>query len=160
MRPVVTLDSEAAGALSTESTASADGSETGGILLGNDAGGSLHVSVAGGPGPNAKRSPRRFLRDLEHARALADDAYNRDGSVWIGEWHTHPTGPAAPSGLDLVTYARHLADETLGFQRFLSLIVLPCSLHGWDHVRVAAWIIEKDGDLVAADLRVVRGDPD
>jgi integrative and conjugative element protein (TIGR02256 family) len=158
MRPAVTIANAAARAIVKESAASDDGAETGGILLGHDDDGPFNVRIAGGPGPAAKRSPRRFLRDLEHARVLADEAYDVDGSVWIGEWHTHPNGPAAPSALDLTTYAGHLADNTLGFARYLSLIVLPCPKHRWDHVHVAAWVVDSGGGLRAAEV-FVEGDP-
>ena len=105
-----------------------DGKETGGIVL-ETTGTEFIVSVAGDPGPNAFRTPSRFKRVLEHAEALADTAYDHDGSIWIGEWHTHPRGPAHPSPLDLSTYRSHLADPSLGFNRFLTLIVLPCHDH-------------------------------
>lgn len=156
MRPVVKLARSAAEALAKGAKASADGTETGGILLGHDDGETLIVTVAGDPGPKAHRSPSAFKRDLAHAQALADIAYDRDGSVWIGEWHTHPRGPLEPSDLDRRTYASHLADPTLGFERLLSLIVLPCPEHAWDHVNVAAWVIA--GDLIqAADIRLQGG---
>src|SRR4051812_24966041 len=93
VQPSMTLSAVAAATISAEAAASRDGRETGGILLGHDEGTQLYVTVAGDPGVGAVRSADRFLRDLEHARLLADAAYQRDGSVWIGEWHTHPTGP-------------------------------------------------------------------
>lgn len=141
---VVTLTASLAEIIALEARASADGTETGGIVLGHDRDGELLVTFVGGPGPAALRTSNRFKRDLAHAQALADEAYDRDGSVWIGEWHTHPTGPAAPSTVDLNTYAKHLADPTLEFERFLSIIVLPCAEHGWQHVTAAAWVIEGD----------------
>ncbi len=118
MRPVVKLRSAAARVIAEEAKASADGTETGGILLGQDHGETLVVTVAGDPGPNAQRACSRFKRDLAHAQVLADQAYERDGSVWIGEWHTHPRGPVEPSELDCRTYASHLADASLGFDQF------------------------------------------
>ncbi len=144
MRSVVKLRSAAARVIAAEAKASADGTETGGILLGHDRGETLVVTVAGDPGPKAQRVRNRFKRDLAHAQVLADRAYDRDGSIWIGEWHTHPRGPVEPSKLDCRTYASHLADSSLGFDRFLSFIVLPCCDHGWDHVTVAAWVTTND----------------
>jgi integrative and conjugative element protein (TIGR02256 family) len=141
---VVTLTADVADVIAREARGSADGTETGGIVLGHDRDGELVVTIVGGPGPAALRTPNLFKRDLAHAQALADDAYDRDGSVWIGEWHTHPAGPAAPSAVDLNTYAAHLADPSLGFDRFLSIIVLPCAEHGWQHVSAVAWVVEGD----------------
>jgi integrative and conjugative element protein (TIGR02256 family) len=148
----VTLTVSAAESLGSHARQSTDGSETGGILLGHDRSADLLVTVAGDPGPAAIRTPNRFKRDLAHAQSLADDAYDRDGSVWIGEWHTHPNGPVQPSEVDLRTYFSHLSDPSLGFDRFLSLIALPCAEHGWEHVNVAAWVVH-DNVAEAASIR-------
>ncbi|MCB8046019.1 Mov34/MPN/PAD-1 family protein [Microbacterium oxydans] len=45
----------------------------------------------------------------------ADYAWHVDGSQWVGEWHTHPTGPMTPSDRDLASYYAHLSDAELGF---------------------------------------------
>lgn len=159
MRPSVTISANAARTISDESKASADGRETGGILLGHDTPGELYVRKAGGPGPSAHRSRHRFLRDLQHARDLADAVYELDGSVWLGEWHTHPEGPAEPSDLDLTTYAAHLSDSSLGFDRFLACIVVPCPEHRWAHVGLCVWIVTRTG-AIAADVHLEQGDGD
>ncbi len=139
---VVTLSESVRRFIREEARASSDGTETGGILLGHDrGGGAIDVTVAGGPGPHALRTTNRFTRDLAHAEGLADAAYDRDGSVWIGEWHTHPKGPPEPSEVDLRTYLSHLNDSRLGFDRFLSLIALPCPDHAWQHTSVVAWVV-------------------
>ena len=114
------------------------GLETGGILLGHEhADGHLSVTTAGGPGPRAERTPTSFHRDAEHARALARDAHARDASVWVGEWHTHPTGPSHPSPTDLRTYFDIVRDPAETFDAFVALIVLP------DNVRLLffAWVV-------------------
>ncbi|MDQ1684999.1 MAG: hypothetical protein QOC82_1736 [Frankiaceae bacterium] len=46
---------------------SADGRETGGILLGHLRGDVANVEHAGDAGPKAVRTPTFFLRDLRHA---------------------------------------------------------------------------------------------
>lgn len=78
--------------------------ETGGILLGfHDP---LTITVAGDAGPGAVRTERFFLRDLDHTQRLAAEELARSGAAWLGEWHTHPTGPPHPSPTDLATYDR------------------------------------------------------
>lgn len=124
-----------------EAPASLDGRETGGILLGHDLGDQIQVTVAGGPGPNADRRADGFLRDLEYSRQLADRAYETDASVWIGEWHTHPTGPTNPSPRDIKTYLELFANQDLNFKRIVSLIVVPCSTHGWTETIVIPWLV-------------------
>lgn len=109
--------------IASEAARSGDGLETGGILLGTDDFEGITIRHAGGPGPEALREPRRFLRDLAHAQHLAELYWREDQSQWIGEWHTHPSGDLNPSRYDLESYGRHLHDRELGFSRFIAMIV-------------------------------------
>jgi integrative and conjugative element protein (TIGR02256 family) len=123
-----------------EAERSADGKETGGILLGfEDPEGDHHwVTQAGDPGPNAVRSAVRFVRDLDHARALAAAAYEVDSSLWIGDWHTHPGGPALLSPTDLNSYRKVLASSDM--TSFLAILLLPRG--GWREPEFHAWKVE------------------
>jgi integrative and conjugative element protein (TIGR02256 family) len=120
---------------------SEDGRETGGILLGRgpDAKNVIIVERAGDPGPDAERRPDYFLRDLLHARELADAGWHEDEAVWVGEWHTHPTGPATPSTRDLITYTALLADPDLSFDTFVSIIVVPNP--DWKSPSMLTWVL-------------------
>lgn len=75
----------------------------------------------------------------DHARGLAHDGYARDRSVWIGEWHTHPDGPAHPSPTDLRAYLDIVRDPEETFDAFLSIIVVPAP----PRPLLYAWIITK-----------------
>lgn len=123
--------------------ASADGRETGGVLLGYEESnlGATLVMEAGDPGPKAERRRDFFQRDLAHAQRLADEALARSGARWIGEWHTHPGGALAPSRTDLRTYRSFLRDPELGFSSFLAVIVV-AGEDGWLRPKAAAWLIE------------------
>jgi integrative and conjugative element protein (TIGR02256 family) len=129
--------------ITREAAISADGKETGGILLGFEQGelGEALATEAGGPGPKAERRRDFFRRDLDHAQELAADAYRRTTARWIGEWHTHPRGALLPSAVDLRTYRGFLRDRDLDFQVFLALIVGPGE-EGWRKPQAAAWLIE------------------
>jgi integrative and conjugative element protein (TIGR02256 family) len=118
-----------------------DGRETGGILIGRgpDADNVITVERAGDPGPKAERRPEYFLRDLAHAQELAATAWQEDEGVWVGEWHTHPTGAATPSARDLTTYAGLLADPELAFGTFVSIIVVPDP--DWAKTRLLIWVL-------------------
>ena len=133
----------AAETIARQAIASADGLETGGILLGFDAGelGELLVMDAGDPGPGAERRADFFRRDLDHARRLADEAYRTTTARWVGEWHTHPRGRLVPSHIDLRTYRRFLRDDDLHFPVFFALIVGPRN-DGWERPCATAWLIE------------------
>jgi integrative and conjugative element protein (TIGR02256 family) len=142
--PTVRLSARALAAIATHAAASADGRETGGILLGFDESelGETLVMEAGDPGSDAERRPDFFKRDLAHAQRLADEALANTSSRWIGEWHTHPGGALAPSRTDLRTYRSFLRDPELGFGFFLALIVGPGE-QGWAKPRACAWLIEQ-----------------
>jgi integrative and conjugative element protein (TIGR02256 family) len=140
----VRLTSEAFATICTEAVVSADGRETGGILLGfdSDERGEALALEAGGPGPNPERRPDFFQRDLAHAQKLADEAYGRRCARWIGEWHTHPRGFLTPSRKDLRTYRDFLRDRELRFTSFLALIVSARD-DEWTHPVITGWAIEQ-----------------
>ncbi|WP_355705775.1 Mov34/MPN/PAD-1 family protein [Microbacterium sp. Bi98] len=128
-------------AIRRESAAAPVGYETGGILLGDSD--PLRLTVAGGPGPGAVRTKSFFLRDLQYSQNLAAQEAARSGAKWVGEWHTHPTGPAHPSPKDLSTYQRIQQDPNAGLSSgVLSLIVSP-SGPGW--LMTAWWCADGHG---------------
>lgn len=133
--------------------ASADSRETGGILLGRgpDANGVIHVEQAGEPGDHAERRPDFFLRDRAHAEALGAEAWERSRAIWVGEWHTHPTGPGTPSTRDLVTYSGLLDDAELAFEALVSVIVVPDADAAWERAHVLVWVLESRRAPVAQD---------
>lgn len=131
--------------------------ETGGALFGFDDGSCVRISAASGPGPNAIRGPRHFLRDLNHTQEFATTLFGKSGAQWIGEWHTHPRGPIEPSERDLRTYVKHLFDDELGFQAFVSIIVVP-SLSQDESMRF--WSLERlEDDVVMYQVEPQLGDP-
>ncbi|WP_396653953.1 Mov34/MPN/PAD-1 family protein [Microbacterium sp. ARD31] len=121
----VLITKEALAAIEQHVRAGGVESETGGILLGHETSMGCHVSVAGGPGPRAVRTPTSFDRDLDHAEELAQEAWQQQRAVWLGEWHTHVHVRPVPSETDLSSYLRHLDDADLGFDRFISIIIGP-----------------------------------
>lgn len=140
-RSVIRFNPEAFETMKKETLVAADGLETGGILLGwdNATTSDICVSVAGGPGPHAQRRADFFCRDLAYAVRLGDQAYDRDGSVWVGEWHTHPRSLLRPSRRDLRTYRGFLEDPALEFEHFASVIVT--SAGDWKNPICTGWII-------------------
>lgn len=140
--PVLMITADAWHFIGREAYRSLDGCETGGILLGLDDGRTVSILEAGGPGPNATRGPKRFLRDLDHAQLLAASAWAKDGSQWIGEWHTHPGGKPIPSEIDLCSYHRHLLDPDLHLDRFIAIIV---ALDRTGNVVAVAWLVNHEG---------------
>jgi integrative and conjugative element protein (TIGR02256 family) len=130
--------------IAAEARRSRDGNETGGALFGFDA--SIHgpplISHALGPGPQAIREPKRFVRDLGYTRRSAETIHQESTAQWIGEWHTHPGGQPEPSDADIVSYQRHLHDPELGFDVLISCIVVPTDPE-WREAVVVAWGIDE-----------------
>lgn len=137
--PLLAVSKVALRDIAKEAARSLDGLETGGILLGVDTGERLELRHAGGPGPGARRGKRYFLRDLAHAQRLAEAVWALDGSQWIGEWHTHPSGTPQPSRLDMDSYRRHLRDPDLNLDRFVSMIVV---LDSHANPTFATWLVQ------------------
>jgi integrative and conjugative element protein (TIGR02256 family) len=131
----------AADRITTLAAAAGDGLETGGILLGSDhtPSGPIIVRHCGDAGPAAIRRRNYFRRDLAHARALAAEAAAVDGSVWIGEWHTHSITMPEPSHRDLRTYQKLLDDPQLAFARILAIIILADAEASWQAPVLYAW---------------------
>lgn len=83
--------------------------ETGGMLLGYEAdNGEAVVTAIIGPGPRAKHRRFRFAPDADYQQEMLEAHFTRtDGrETYLGDWHTHPMGRAAPSLLDKRTLAR------------------------------------------------------
>ncbi len=154
-QPVIRLRQAALDVMLGVALESIDGLETGGILLGHDEDGLPEITVAGRPGPAAVRTTNRFRRDLSYAQQLSDDAFEADGSVWLGEWHTHPNGPAMPSELDLQSYAKMLGDSELAFSQFLCFIVVPCG-DSWSTPMLWPWIVRPSGSVHASAINLVN----
>lgn len=126
--------------ITREVDAASDGRETGGILLGYvNADATADVRYAGDPGPAAVRTQTFFLRDRAHAQRLADTAFATDGSIWIGEWHTHPSTEPVPSRTDIDTYHNLLADQELHFAVIVSIIIGPLQPLHRPEVGMIAW---------------------
>ncbi len=124
---------------------SADGRETGGILIGRgpDADGLIVVDQAGDAGPGAIRRADFFLRDRAHAERLAEAAWDDRQAVWVGDWHTHPMGGPQPSERDLRTYTGLLAAAELEFEVFTSIIVVPDPTAGWERPVLTPWLFPR-----------------
>lgn len=134
----VILTASAHTSIETVCRAELRGRETGGVLLGHEhPDRRLVVTVAGDPGPRAEQTRDAFHRDPKHAHRLAHDRYAHDRSVWLGDWHTHPNGPAHPSPADLRAYASIVGDPTEAITAFLSIIAVP----GAPRPLLDAWII-------------------
>ena len=90
-------------ATAKRTTASED--ETGGVLFGqrDDACGVIWLTEISGPPPDSKSSPEGFICGVEGVTKLNTEKSERTkGAVeYLGMWHTHPSGRAKPSHIDV-----------------------------------------------------------
>lgn len=147
----VQFTAQAAKVITTELRTADHSTETGGILLGHHIDDTVTVRHVGTPGPAAVRTPTYFLRDLTHAQALANEAFAADGSVWVGEWHTHPASRPIPSARDSSTYRQLLDDPELGFHTVIAVIFTPTDSR-WIG---AGWACH-GGRITSVELRLSR----
>jgi integrative and conjugative element protein (TIGR02256 family) len=76
--------------------------ETGGVLVGFDAGNGLVVTAVVGPGPQATHKHDGLVPDYDFHDAEIKRLYVESGRLhtYLGDWHSHPDGPAMLSTRD------------------------------------------------------------
>jgi integrative and conjugative element protein (TIGR02256 family) len=78
--------------------------ETGGLMAGVvDQNGDIRITHVSGPSPKATRSATKFEKDVEFCQQFLDDLYKstKGKSVYVGEWHSHPSLNNNPSNTDI-----------------------------------------------------------
>ncbi|WP_398471493.1 Mov34/MPN/PAD-1 family protein [Tardiphaga sp.] len=82
--------------------------ESGGILLGSIRGPHLEITALTVPAPADVRTMTRFVRQDRVHQAAADNSWKRSAQEigFMGEWHTHPSGPPVPSTIDRASWAK------------------------------------------------------
>lgn len=99
--------------------------ETGGILIGHaDAAGSISVTHASGPGPQAIHLPTYFLRDTGYCAEVLRRCYEASGADYVGEWHSHVGRLNRPSSGDLHTLRGIMNDPDYEFDSFAMVIAV------------------------------------
>ena len=121
--------------------------ETGGVLLGYWAASrdAAVVEFVVGPGPRAVHRRANFTPDCEHQeREIARLYSEADGNLqYLGDWHTHPNGPAALSNKDLSTLRRIARYRAARAPHPVMLLLVggePWRLAGWlGELRARRW---------------------
>jgi integrative and conjugative element protein (TIGR02256 family) len=106
--------------------------ESGGILLGSVRGPHLEITGFTRPAAADERTLVSFVRQDRAHQAAADQAWKQsDREIgFMGEWHTHPSGPPQPSIIDRGSWAR------LAAQSEHAMCFLLASPQGWRGFRV------------------------
>jgi len=87
--------------------------EHGGLVLGCRKNGALEVTKITTPFPSDIGTRASFFRSTDGHSDVANREWFKSGGKtdWIGEWHTHPFGQAAPSYIDRSTW-RAITEHT------------------------------------------------
>lgn len=111
--------------------------ETGGALMGYWNGDDVVITDAVGPGPRATHARTGFCADDAFQTAEVARIYATSGrcNTYLGDWHTHPLGPAALSALDVATLRKIATAPEARIPRATSLL-LAGSPERWE---IAAW---------------------
>jgi integrative and conjugative element protein (TIGR02256 family) len=100
--------------------------EIGGLLLGEHLGGEVFsvvdfsVQRSGGSFSHFTRNPEEHRAELQRFFAETGNDYARFN--YLGEWHSHPSFEAVPSGTDILTMQSIVEDPDVGVN-FLILLV-------------------------------------
>jgi proteasome lid subunit RPN8/RPN11 len=89
--------------------------EFGGLLLGRYLENNKVVSIEDSIFPKKYTSSRYFFeRGSEGIKEMLVTKYNGTPSlIYVGEWHTHPDGPATPSNTDLIAMSELANDNNV-----------------------------------------------
>ena len=96
--------------------------ETGGILIGHDQPNNVHITYASMPGPNAVQTPTKFLRDNDYCKEVLFEQYNKFGTNYVGEWHSHVVNLHGMSFGDCMTLASIMHDPDYNFESFAIIV--------------------------------------
>jgi proteasome lid subunit RPN8/RPN11 len=111
--------------------------ETGGILVGFNSGLNIEIILASDAGPNAQSSAAHFLRDTDYCRRYLTEQYAKNGTDYVGEWHSHVMSLRRLSSGDLQTVAGMFVDPDYDFLTFAIVLVVVAEGAPELHVYVA-----------------------
>ena len=121
------------------------------------------VALALPPGPRAQHRRTRLVPHQGDVQADIDEVFEKSSGElsYLGDWHSHPRGPAKPSQTDTGNAAKMAADHAVEVPR--PLVLIQATKPFRIHVAVAAlgvfrWSPEgrrlEECELVIAPLRL------
>lgn len=129
--------------------------ETGGVLVGYwVSAAEVVITEATTAGPGARHEPKAYLPDAEHdareiARFYASSARTH---VYLGDWHSHPSGGLGLSRRDRQTLRRIARHEDAQAPEPLMAVVGESG----DALAVAVWVLRRHGARDRAESCRVR----
>ena len=111
--------------------------ETGGVLVGHRLeSGDIWVKFASEPGPKVKCLSHYFEKDIEFTQKYIDQKYQELGhnSIYVGEWHYHPSLSNKPSNIDLLSLTSSSKQKEYPIYKPIMIILskkleLSCTVH-------------------------------
>ena len=110
--------------------------ESGGVLMGYDAGNGVVVEAVIGPGPRALHEQAGFVPDYEFQQREISRVYETSGRrhTYLGDWHSHPGGRPMLSRKDkrtLRAIAKHRPARAPNPVMVILIGDEPCELAAW-----------------------------
>lgn len=99
--------------------------ETGGILIGSISEGiaTATIEFATGPTSDSRHGRTRFTRGVAGLAGILDSWWQRTGSHYLGEWHTHPSSAPVPSQTDKNQMKRIASDSNYNCRTPILIVV-------------------------------------
>lgn len=137
--PKVLISSEAISVIEEESRKAT--METGGVLFGViGQEGTIVVTHATKPGPDAFHDPAVFEKDLHYQQTLLNQMNAKFNVDYVGEWHKHSGQMAYPSQGDLGTASSILKDPEWNKEKLVLIIANTVQ----NQVLISSFFISKD----------------
>lgn len=132
--------------------------ETGGAIFGYRTDEDIVAVIATGPG-SGRRRRHSFTADHDYTQRLIDVLYEASGGTlgYLGGWHTHPLGQAAPSPRDIATLLDIAEQGEVRLKRPVILIAVPPVLRRRP-LRATAWTLSATGVPAPLAIRVEATD--
>lgn len=137
--PKILISSEAISVIEEESRKAT--METGGVLFGViGQEGTIVVTHATKPGPDAFHDPAIFEKDLHYQQTLLNQMNAKFNVDYVGEWHKHSGQMAYPSQGDLGTASSILKDPEWNKEKLVVIIANTVQ----NQVLISSFFISKD----------------
>ncbi len=150
--PKILISSEAISVIEEESRKAT--METGGVLFGvTSQEGTIVVTHATKPGPNAFHDPAVFENDLQYQQILLNKMNAKFNVDYVGEWHKHLGQMTCPSQGDLNTARSILKDPEWNKEKLVVVIATTVK----NQALISSFFISKDNfSFCPIELEVIQ----
>lgn len=128
-----------------EACQTANGCETGGLLIGyyNGQHDCAIVTTVNGPTADSRGGPTWFYRGTVGVQKMLDQYWHRQKHFYLGEWHFHPFASPSPSSVDFTSIRRIANSRFYNCPEPILLIIAGNPQKTWTF---SALVLQRDGE--------------